>query len=77
VPTLRPTSRWGPFAFDVIGAIDQWVESGRAPNRIVVSNPPGTPVRTRLLCPFPEQAIYSGMGSTDDEKSFRCEAVKH
>jgi hypothetical protein len=67
----------GPFAFDVIGAIDQWVESGRAPNRIVASNPPGTPVRTRPLCPFPEQAIYSGMGSTDDEKSFRCEAVKH
>ncbi len=66
----------GPFAFDVIGTIDRWVETGRAPNRIVVSNPPNAPVRTRPICPFPEQATYSGMGSTDDEKSFRCEVVK-
>jgi hypothetical protein len=63
----------GPFVFDVIGAIDRWVETGRAPDRIVVSNPPDKPVRTRPLCPYPERATYSGTGSRDDEKNFRCE----
>jgi len=62
----------GPFVFDAISTLDKWVETGRAPDRIVVSNPPGAPARTRPLCPWPQQAVYSGKGSTDDEKNFRC-----
>lgn len=62
----------GPFVFDAIATIDKWVETGGAPDRIVVSNPPKTPARTRPLCPFPQEAVYSGTGSTDDEKNFRC-----
>lgn len=65
----------GPFVFDAIAVLDQWVETGRAPERIVASNPPGAPARTRPLCPFPRQALYSGAGSTDDEKNFRCEEI--
>ncbi|HVY83096.1 MAG TPA: tannase/feruloyl esterase family alpha/beta hydrolase [Steroidobacteraceae bacterium] len=64
----------GPFVFDAITTLDQWVDSGKAPERIVVSNPPGAPVRTRPLCPWPQEAVYSGTGSTDDEKSFKCAA---
>jgi hypothetical protein len=64
----------GPFVFDAISTIDRWVETGRAPERIVVSNPPNAPARTRPLCPFPQEAVYSGTGSTDEEKSFRCAA---
>ena len=63
----------GPFVFDVIAILEQWVETDRAPERIVASNPPGAPARTRPLCPFPREAVYSGTGSTDDEKNFRCE----
>ncbi|WP_426703046.1 tannase/feruloyl esterase family alpha/beta hydrolase [Rhodanobacter sp. Col0626] len=66
----------GPFVFDVIAALDQWVATGRAPERIVVSNPPNAPARTRPICPYPQEAVYSGAGSTDDEKNFRCEALK-
>jgi catechol 2,3-dioxygenase-like lactoylglutathione lyase family enzyme len=62
----------GPFVFDAITTLDNWVETGHAPERIVVSNPPGAPTRTRPLCPYPQEAVYSGAGSTDDEKSFRC-----
>ena len=62
----------GPFVFDPISTLDKWVETGHAPERIVVSNPPGKPARTRPLCPHPQEAVYSGSGSTDDEKSFRC-----
>ncbi len=64
----------GPFVFSAISTIDAWVGSGHAPERIIVSNPPGAPARTRPLCPYPQEAQYSGKGSTDDEKSFRCSA---
>jgi feruloyl esterase len=64
----------GPFVFSAISTLDQWVESGHAPQRIVVTNPPGAPVRTRPLCPYPQEAKYSGKGSTDDEQSFKCAA---
>src|SRR6185437_6139278 len=37
----------GPFVFNAISTLDNWVGSGHAPERIVVSNPPGQPARTR------------------------------
>ncbi len=64
----------GPFIFDAISTLDTWVETGHAPERIVVSNPPGAPARTRPLCPWPQRAVYSGKGSTDEEKNFKCAA---
>jgi feruloyl esterase len=62
----------GPFVFDALKVIDEWAETGRAPERIVVSDPGNAPKRTRPLCPFPQEAVYNGSGSVDDEKSFRC-----
>ena len=62
----------GPFVFNAISTLDNWVQTGHAPERIVVSNPPGAPARTRPLCPHPQEAVYSGSGSTDDEKNFKC-----
>lgn len=62
----------GPFVFDVISSIDKWVETGTAPERIIASNPPMAPARTRPLCPYPQEVVYSGTGSTDDEKNFKC-----
>lgn len=66
----------GPFVFDPISTIDTWVATGQPPERIVVSNPPGAAARTRLICPYPQEPVYSGTGSAGDEKNFRCEAVK-
>jgi hypothetical protein len=66
----------GPFLFDAISTLDTWVDTGRAPERIVVSNPPNAPARTRPLCPWPQEAVYSGQGSSDDEKNFKCAARK-
>jgi hypothetical protein len=62
----------GPYVFDAISTLDKWVESGEAPERIVVSNPRGGPARTRPLCQWPQEAVYSGEGSPDDEKNFTC-----
>jgi feruloyl esterase len=64
----------GPFVFDPISTLEGWVDSGRAPERIIVSDPPRARPRTRPLCPYPQQAVYTGAGSTDEEKNFRCEA---
>jgi hypothetical protein len=64
----------GPFVFDPISTLDQWVDTGHAPERIVVSNPPGAVKRTRPLCPHPQEAVYSGAGSTDEEQSYKCAA---
>jgi hypothetical protein len=62
----------GPYVVDVISAIDAWAQTGKPPERLTVSNPPGAPPRTRPLCPYPQEAVYTGSGSTDEEKSFRC-----
>jgi hypothetical protein len=64
----------GPSAIDFLGTIDRWVETGKAPERLVASNPPNAPKRTRPLCPYPQVAKYTGTGSTDEEQNFRCEA---
>jgi Tannase and feruloyl esterase len=47
-------------------ALVNWVEHGVAPEQII--NQSGT----RPLCPYPQTAIYTGTGSTDDPSNFRC-----
>ncbi len=64
----------GPSSIDMLGAIDQWVQTGTAPERLIASNPPGRPVRTRPLCPHPKVATYIGHGDTDDARNFHCDA---
>jgi feruloyl esterase len=63
----------GPSVIDTIATIDGWVGTGQAPQRIIASNPPSAAPRTRPLCPYPQQAVYSGQGSTDEAQNFRCE----
>ena len=65
----------GPNAFDALGAIDQWVSRGVAPDRIVASHSTGGAVdRTRPLCPYPQVARWNGAGSIDAAASFACAA---
>ena len=63
----------GPNSFDMIGALEQWVEHGTAPDRIVASRlSEGRAERTRPLCPYPQVAEYKGSGSTNDATNFVC-----
>jgi feruloyl esterase len=63
----------GPTSFDPISAIDQWVEKGTAPDRIIASRwVDGKIDRTRPLCPYPQVAAYKGNGSTDATNNFVC-----
>lgn len=81
-------SRGGPSTdqFDALSALVDWVEHGRAPDRIVAAsrsagNPgganadvPGTwpATRTRPLCPYPLVARYKS-GDPESAASFACE----
>jgi feruloyl esterase len=58
----------GVNTFDMVGALEQWVEHGQAPARIPASNKE----RTRPLCAFPEVSRYKGSGNPDDAASFTC-----
>jgi len=62
----------------VFNALEQWVEHGVAPQRIVASkyvsqeDPASGVVMTRPLCPYPEVAKYKGNGDIRDAANFPC-----
>jgi pimeloyl-ACP methyl ester carboxylesterase len=63
----------GTSTFDMIKALEQWVEQGKAPERIEASRVRnGVTDRTRPLCAYPQVAVYKGSGSTDDSANFVC-----
>jgi pimeloyl-ACP methyl ester carboxylesterase len=63
----------GTDTFDAVAALDRWVSTGAAPQRIEASRvEDGAIVRTRPLCSFPARAVYDGDGSTDDSENFEC-----
>jgi len=62
-------------SYDGVAAIVEWVEQGRAPERIPAAAPPTNryfPNRTRPLCAFPAYARYSGSGDVERAESFAC-----
>jgi feruloyl esterase len=65
----------GPNTFDMVTALKQWVEQGKAPDQIIASRSvKGVVDRTRPLCAYPQVAVYKGSGSTDDAANFVCQA---
>jgi len=67
--------------FDALEALTDWVEKGKAPERIVASVNPGnreipaswSATRSRPLCPWPKYAKYGG-GDVEAATSFACTA---
>jgi feruloyl esterase len=65
----------GPNVFDKVGALEQWAERGKAPEKLNASHSTDGKVdRTRPLCPYPQVARYKGAGSIDDAANFVCRA---
>lgn len=60
--------------FDAVSELVKWVEEGQAPGAIVAKAGPLTPWpdRTRPLCPYPTQAMYSGKGDIESAANFVC-----
>jgi feruloyl esterase len=64
----------GPNMFDMQTALEDWVERGAAPDRIIATRlVNGVVDRARPLCPYPRVARYSGSGDTNDAASFSCQ----
>jgi feruloyl esterase len=65
----------GPNTFDMLSALEAWVERGTPPVRVIASHASdGRVDRTRPLCAYPQVARYVGSGSIDAAENFRCEA---
>lgn len=63
----------GPNSFDAVTLMEQWVEQGKAPEKMIASHSTqGQVDRTRPLCVYPQTAVYSGSGSTNDAANFSC-----
>jgi feruloyl esterase len=64
----------GPNQLDALTALENWIEKGEAPERIVATRrrPDGSVERTRPLCVYPKVARWSGRGSTDEAVNFAC-----
>ena len=66
----------GPNTFDMLTALENWVEQGEAPKSVIASHlTSGVVDRTRPLCSYPQVARYRGTGSIDDAGSFTCAAA--
>ena len=63
---------FGPERFDALTPLINWVEAGRAPDRIVASQTDGDMItRTRPLCAYPQVARYES-GNRAEAASFAC-----
>jgi len=77
-----PNSFGGP----ITAALEQWIEQGSAPNKIIATryktdgdrygDPSSGVARTRPLCPYPQVARHEGSGSIDDAANFACVVPK-
>jgi feruloyl esterase len=74
---LAPSSPTATTQHDALTALEQWVEHGIAPDKIIAtkyaSDNPALGIATqRPLCPYPQSARWTGRGSTNDAANFVC-----
>jgi Tannase and feruloyl esterase len=63
----------GPNQVNWMAAMERWHESGIAPDRLIASRASDNRVNmTRPVCPYPQAAQYTGVGSTNDAANFVC-----
>ena len=64
----------GASRVDFLSIIEDWVDRGKAPERVIASRPlAGGGTRSRPLCPYPQVATYTGQGSSDEAGSHRIQ----
>jgi len=64
----------GPHTFDLLTALETWVEQAEAPDSLEATHLTGTGAadRTRPLCSYPAVAHYRGSGDLNQAASFVC-----
>ena len=67
----------GASTFDALSALDDWVSSGHAPDRIIATHMQnGAAQFTRPLCPFPQVARPKTPAGTEKADGFVCTTVQ-
>jgi len=62
----------GAFQVELLEALDDWVENGEAPEKLVGRNPQSG--ITRPHCAYPAVARYSGSGDANEPENWQCVA---
>jgi feruloyl esterase len=65
----------GPFVVDYLDVIDDWVETGKAPEQLIAFwiNTDGQLAGSRPVCAYPTVVKYNGAGGPKEASSFTCE----
>ncbi len=73
----------GPNTWDKLPALVDWVENGNAPDSLIATHSTdGVVDNERPLCPYPEQAVYSGPSGGENDaanwvaSNFICQEVR-
>ncbi|HLH41486.1 MAG TPA: tannase/feruloyl esterase family alpha/beta hydrolase [Bryobacteraceae bacterium] len=65
----------GTDQFNRVAVLERWREQNQAPDQILASHVSNGQIdMTRPLCPYPQVAVYKGVGSTNDAANFSCKA---
>lgn len=65
------------FNFDSLKVLQEWRQGGKAPDQVVTTHyKNGREAGTRLVCSYPQVAVYKGTGSSDDAANFTCKMPK-
>lgn len=63
----------GPDSVDYLDALEEWVENGVAPEKLLASHvTSGVVDMTRPLCPYPQVAVWDAAGDPNVAESFFC-----
>ena len=63
----RGTTGAENFNVDTLALIEQWKQTGKAPDQLVMAHyKDGKEVGQRLVCQYPRIAFYKGSGSAED-----------
>ncbi len=60
----------GPDRMGLLAALDAWLETGEAPDRLVATKDDGS--ITRPICAWPQIAHYKGQGDVNDPANYEC-----
>src|SRR5262245_34148175 len=61
------------YNFDSLGIVEQWKQTGSAPDTLIVGHfKDGMEVGKRLVCQYPQVAMYKGSGNAEDAASYSC-----
>ncbi len=66
----------GAWSFDLQPLLENWMERGERPQRVIATKPDGDKPFSHPLCAWPKTAHYDGSSSAADAASFTCKSAR-